>query len=82
MSGRMKIYCHGGHVVSQRDGQRHFVSAIVVARLHKLRAGPGVFFIGGKGVPRGHRCDENCKHIYPNYQGHYPDLSALQEGEE
>lgn len=61
-----RTYCvHAGEVVSQTDGQRHYVSAPVLARLYELRGNEW----HPAPSPSWHRSYGLC--VYPSYGGNY-----------
>lgn len=66
MSRPAKWIIDGSYVRSSYDGQRHYVSAGQVARLHGLSDGEWVRRIG-----------DQEPHLFPRCDGHYRDLCGV-----
>lgn len=76
----IKYVLHPGHVTSQTDGQRHYITSMQLAKLYgvSLRecwiVRSGEFWAGGRDTDR-------LIHLYPRYDGDYT-LPVLKDGKE
>ncbi len=72
-----RIFVHPGHVVSERDGDRHFIGFIELCRLYKVN--PQGVINAQMGV-RGYGQEEGDIHLYPLRDGKYPLFDKEGDG--
>ena len=69
---RVKYLICPGYVLSQNDGQTHYINSVTLVRCYRLRRGEYVV----KGEHKGYDVS-NLIHLHPKYDGNY-SLTANQ----